>query len=1086
MNRVLIVGGFLASSAMAQFAMAQSSDIPVPIQPQVSSDRPDWENPTVNAINKLPARSSGFPFEDRGKAIAGAMEKSARYLRLDGAWHFAFSDDADQRPRDFWRDDFDVSAWKTIPVPSDWQAHGYGQARYNNITYPFPANRPLIRHDINSVGSYRRDFALPETWDRDGAIILHIGAAGAAYYVWVNGRQVGYSEDSKLPSEFDIAPYVRAGRNNISIQVFRWADGSYLEDQDFWRVSGIERGVYLINERKLRLTDTGIRSTLDDKHRDGRLSVDFRVAPGAAATVRAVLMDGGKPIWQHEGRVPAGKGERRSVIAATIPTPRQWTAETPNLYTLVTELTDDKGQLLQSTARRIGFRTVEIRDGQVMVNGRPITIRGVNRHEHDPETFHTISEASMRRDIELMKRNNINAVRTSHYPNAELWYDLADEYGLYVMDEANIESHAYMRAGDNDPAMRERYQIGYDGAWEQAHVSRVANMIARDRNHPSVIIWSLGNEAGTGPNFAKAAAAARQSDPTRLISYLGHGTLDLEHQVNDYVDIYAPMYDGLWKMESYARDSSHKQPMIQCEYSHMQGNSGGNLQDYWDIIYKYPKRLQGGFIWDWVDQGMSGRDEKGRFFWKMGGDYGPNPGGDTEFGDGLVHADRRPNPHFFEMRKVYQPISFQADDPASGAITLVNRQDFRDLSSYVLSWRLLENGVVKAEGDLADPGIPARGTGRINVPLPAGLVGNGKEHSLVVLARAKAGTTPLVTPGTVMAWEQFALDKAAASQTPPATGARVRIASDAGHRILRSGSSELSVDVASGLVDRLDFGGRTVLKGGAPNFYRAVTDNDIGADVPRTHQQWQFMSRNRRVESVETEAKADGSADIRVTYDIGIGTVRFTSLYRMAPDGRVTVTASFDPLRDNVPDPLRVGLYFQAPASYAKLAWYGRGKQESYADRKTGAPIALWSGRIADQNHDYMRPMETGNKVDVRWLDLADEDGTAFRIAGAKPLSANVLAFPYEDLDRRTPGTWRSSDIQPGQQVSVLIDAAQVGVGGDTAWDANARAHGKYRIASAALTYSFTIAPTDFAFDGEQANGQTDLLGPDFGMPIAD
>lgn len=1079
---ILVAGGALASPAAVQ-----SADIPVPIQPQVSSERPEWENPAVNAINTLPARASGFPFEDREKAIAGIKEKSSRYLSLDGDWYFAFSENSDERPRDFWRDDFDVSAWKAIAVPSAWQAQGYGQPKFNNITYPFPANRPLIRHDLNSVGSYRRDFALPASWDRNGAVILHIGAAGAAYYVWVNGRQVGYSEDSKLPSEFDIAPYLRAGRNNISLQVFRWADGSYLEDQDFWRVSGIERSVYLIAESKLRLTDTGVRAALDKRYRDGNLRVDFRVAAGARATVRAVLMDGDMPIWSEERRLGASSSERLARLGANIPAPRQWTAETPNLYTLVTELIDDKGRLLQSTARRIGFRTVEIKNGQVMVNGRSITIRGVNRHEHDPETFHVISEASMRRDIEMMKRNNINAVRTSHYPNAELWYDLADEYGLYVMDEANVESHAYMDAGNKTPgdrqAMRELYQIGFDPAWEHAHVSRVTNMIQRDKNHPSVILWSLGNEAGIGPNFAKAAAAARAVDPTRLISYLGYGTLGLEHQVNDYVDIYAPMYDSLWKMEAYATDPAHKQPMIQSEYAHMQGNSGGNLQDYWDVVYKHPGRLQGGFIWDWVDQGMNGRDEKGRFFWKMGGDYGPNPGGDIEFGDGLIHADRRPNPQFFEMRKVYQPIGFRAGDPAGGVITLINRQDFRDLSGFALSWRLLENGVIMAEGDLALPEIPARGSGQIQVPLPAGVVGNGSEHSLVILARAKAGTTPLVAQGTVMAWEQFLLDKPAAAAAP--AGGKVMIASDRGHRILRAGPGELSVDVQSGLVDRLDFGGRTVLKGGAPHFYRAVTDNDIGGEVPATHREWEFLSANRRVESVEAEPQADGSALIRVVYDLGTGSARFTSLYRMAADGRVTVTGSFEPLRDNMPDPLRVGLYFQAPPSYTQLAWYGRGRQESYADRKTGAPIALWSGRIADQNHDYMRPMETGNKTDVRWLTMAGEGGAAFRIEGMQPMSANVLAFPYEDLGRRPPGTWRSSDIQPRQHVSVLIDAVQVGVGGDTAWNEAARAHGKYRVPLAPLTYSFTIAPSDFARDSKGADSQSSLLGPDIAKPAA-
>lgn len=1075
MNRqicILLAGTILASSAMAQ--------VPLPIQPQVSADRPEWENPAINAINKLPARASGFPFEDRAKAIAGKKEDSARYLSLDGDWRFFFSPDVDGRPSDFWRDDFDVSAWKTISVPSNWQAQGYGDPKYNNITYPFPANRPLVAHDINSVGSYRRDFTLPATWDRSAPVILHIGAAGAAYYIWVNGKQVGYAEDSKLPSEFDIAPHVRPGANNIAIQVYRWADGSYLEDQDFWRVSGIERSVYLIAEPKLRLTDTAIRSTLDSQYRNGSLAVHFNVAPGAGATVRAVLMDGDRQVWNGETRVAASKMAREASLAAKIAAPRQWTAETPNLYTLVTELLDGDGKVLQSTARRIGFRTVEIKDGQVMVNGRPITIRGVNRHEHDPATFHVISEESMRRDIAMMKRNNVNAVRTSHYPNAELWYDLADEYGLYVLDEANIESHAYMAAGDKaaseGPGMRERYQVGYDPAWEQAHASRVTNMVQRDKNHPSVIFWSLGNEAGTGPNFERAATAARKIDPTRLISYLGYGTIDLEHKVNDYVDIYAPMYDSLWKMEDYAKDPTNRQPMIQCEYAHMQGNSGGNLQDYWDVIHKYPKRLQGGFIWDWVDQGMNGVDEKGRFFWKMGGGYAPNPGGDIEFGDGLIHADRRANPHLFEMRKVYQPISFTASDPASGVITIINRQDFNDLSGYDLSWRLLEDGVVKAHGTLADPGIAARGSGSVRVPIPSSLIGNGREHALVVLASAKTNHTPLADAGTIMAWEQFLLDKPAAA--PVAGSGKVTMAQDARHRVLRAGRSELSIDATTGLVDRFSIDGRTVLTGGTPHFYRAVTDNDIGAGVPDSHSQWDFISRNRHVSAVEMR-QADDGAEISVTYDLGAGAASFTTLYQMGGNGRVMVTATFTPLRDNMPDPLRVGLYYAAPSDFTGLAWYGRGPHESYADRKTGAPIALWSGRIAEQNHDYMRPQETGNKTDVRWLDIADGKGWGFRIRGAQPLSANVLAFPYEDLNRRQPGTWRSSDIQPREQVSVMIDAMQAGVGGDTAWSQDGRPHGKYRVSLKAVTYGFVIEPDDFANGSAGANGLADLIGPD-------
>lgn len=1070
-----IGGSFLASSASAQ--------VVPPVQPQASNTRADWENPIINDRGRLPARASGFAFENRPLALQGDMRKSSRYIDLDGEWRFSFTDNADLRPTDFWQDDFDSSHWGTIKVPGMWQAQGYGQPKYNNITYPFPANRPLIAHQINSVGLYRRDFTLSPGWFADKSVVLHIGAAGAAYYVWINGKSIGYSEDSKLPSEFDVTPFLRPGRNNISLQVFRWSDGSYLEDQDFWRVNGIERDVYLAAEPKVRTLDTVVTATLDKEYRNGRLSINMAVSPGATVTARAVLLDGEREIWASQSVVRAKSAQRAAKLESAIPAPRQWSAEAPNLYTLVTELVDGQGSVLQSTARRIGFRTVEVKQGQVMVNGQPIIIRGVNRHEHDPETFHVISEASMRQDIEMMKRNNINAVRASHYPNAERWYELTDEYGLYVMDEANLESHAYMDAGDKTPGRREDqrklYQIGFDPAWEQVHVTRSTNMVRRDRNHPSIMFWSLGNEAGLGPNFEKAAAAVRSLDPTRPVSYLGHGTLGLEHQVNSYVDIYAPMYDTLWKMESYAQDASHKQPMIQCEYAHMQGNSGGNLQDYWDVIYKYPK-LQGGFIWDWVDQGMNGTDANGRFFWKMGGDYGANPGGDIEFGDGMVHADRRPNPHFFEVRKVYQPMSFRSADPDRGIVTITNRNDFQDLREYDFEWRVLEDGAVTATGILPHPQVPARGHTDVSVPVPPSSGGTVKDRSLVVLARSRA--LPGIAAGTVMAWEQFHLGAAPPSPTLP-TGGRVTVRNKGAQRIVAAGLSELSVDATSGLLDHFTLNGQLVLSGGRPNFYRAVTDNDLGADVPTSHAAWATMSQERTVRSVSVDRGADGTASITVDFDLGTGAAAFSVTYQMAGTGQVKVSSKFTPLRDSLPDPLRVGLYFSAPSTFARMAWFGRGPHETYSDRKSGAPVARWAGRVSDQHHDYMRPMETGNKTDVRWFEIAGDTGKAVKVTGEAPLSINVLAFPYEDLDRRAPGTWRSSDIKPHGNVSVLIDAAQTGVGGDTAWSAEARAHGKYRIPLAPLTYSFTISPADFAADSRGANALLDLLGPDAGQP---
>ena len=1035
-----------------------------PVQPQVSPDRPDWENPAVYATNKQPARATGFPFETREKAMAGHRTKSERFLPLNGQWKFSFSPDADRLPKGFEQPSFDVSGWKEIKVPADWQTEGYDQPRYNNITYPFPANRPLIPHATNPVGSYRRDVEMPADWNGSD-VILHIGAAGSAYYVWVNGEKVGYSEDSKLPSEFDVTRFVRPGRNTVAIQIFRWSDGSYLEDQDFWRVSGIEREVFLMAAPKTRVRDFFVHAGLDEQYRNGKLAVDVAVTPGReATTAKAVLLDGDRRVAEISKAVPAGSGERTVTLAASIADVKPWTAETPNLYMLLVELYDAKGQIIQSTYSRIGFRTVEIRNGLVSVNGRPITIRGVNRHEHDPETFHVISYESMERDIQLMKRANINALRTSHYPNDPRLYELADKYGLYVMDEANIESHGYMDWANKHPEVRGRYQIGFDPAWEGAHVSRVTNMVERDKNHPSIIFWSLGNEAGIGPNFNKAAAAVKARDPARLVSYLGWGTWAgvSDHRPNDYADIYAPMYDSVEKMIDYAENWAFRQPMIQCEYAHMQGNSGGNLKEYWDAIYAHSDKLQGGFVWDWVDQSMYRYTADGRRYWGTGGEYGPNPGGDIEFGDGLNQPDRTPNPHLFEIRKVYSPIQFSNFDATAGTLTVTNRHDFVDLSNYDFGFEVLEDGVSVATGQLPALHVPARGHETVAIALPAFTRRPGAEYVLTVSARAKAGAIPAVDAAAVIGWEQFVLGRAPAS-TPPLSG-NVALTDSQGQIRLAARDAELVLDRKTGLIERYAVNGQPLLHGGAPNFYRALTDNDIGTGLEKSHGIWKNASAERVVQSIEARRLGNSAAEVTIRYSVGGGAAAFVSRYRMAGDGSVRVEGDFTPLKPDLPDPLRVGLFFSMPTRIDTVSWYGRGPHESYQDRKTGAPLGLWRGKIADQNHDYMRPQETGNKVDVRWMELLQPGVGGLRVRGDAPLSMNALAFPYDDLARRPPGTRRSTDIVPHGEVSLMVDAIQSGVGGDNAWDAGGRPLPQYRVPLKQTRYSFTLTP--FAGDG--------------------
>ncbi|MEP9400461.1 glycoside hydrolase family 2 TIM barrel-domain containing protein [Sphingomonas silueang] len=1053
MRSMLRIGAAAVAMAVAGTASAQSNAPRVdPVQ--VDPGRPDWENPTVNDVGRLPARATGFPFESRARALAGDRAKSDRFLSLNGEWKFAFSPNTTDVPVGFERPEYDVSGWKSIKVPAMWQAEGYDQARYNNITYPFPANRPLIPHATNPVGSYRRDVTLPAGWAGQD-VVLHIGAAGAAYYVWVNGQKVGYAEDSKLPSEFDVTRFVRAGRNTVAIQVIRWSDGSYLEDQDFWRVSGIERDVYLMAAPKTRVRDVFVHAGLDAAYRDGKLALELAVTPGAATTARYVLSDGAQTVAEGRATVPGGAAERVVTLTGSVPGVRPWTAETPDLYTLVVELTDARGTVLQSTASRIGFRTVEMKNGLVSVNGRPITIRGVNRHEHDPETFHVVSRASMENDIRLMKRNNINAVRTSHYPNDPYLYELADRYGLYVMDEANIESHAYMDYANKHPDDRARLQIGFDPAWREAHVSRVTNMVERDKNHPSILFWSLGNEAGIGPNFEAAAAAARARDPGRLISYLGWGTWGgiHDHRPNWYADIYAPMYDPAVKLADYAKNWNFRQPVIQCEYAHMMGQSGGNLQEYWDTIYAWPNKLQGGFAWDWVDQSMYRYTKDGRRYWGDGGEYGPNPGGDIEFGDGLLQSDRTPNPQLYELRKVYAPVQFDGFDPATGRVTVRNRHDFRDLSGFALDWEVTENGVTVAAGALPPLTTAARQAETITLPLSTVARRADAEYFVTINVRSRDGAVPLVPGGTLVGFEQLALAGTPAPLAAPAGVATLRQRGDA--FVLTAGTATLEIDRTTGLVRRYASGGRDLATGGAPHFWRAVTDNDLGIGTDRQLAMWKAMSDARTVTAIRADS---ATGTVTVSHALGDGAARFDTRYAMASDGSVAIDATLTPLKADLPPPFRVGLAFALPTDITEVEWYGRGPHESYVDRKGSAPIALWRGHIADQNHDFIRPQETGNKVDVRWMELSGA-GRGLRVQGAAPLMMNALAFPYADLDRHAPGTWKSTDIVPHGQVTLLVDAAQWGVGGDTQWSEFGKPLPQYRTGTGPTRVAFRLTP---------------------------
>ncbi len=1021
----------LVSTLAIATATAQTPAVPV-------AAPAEWERPEVIRIGAEPMHATFDGYETRALALRDDPARSRYHLSLDGPWRFHRSPTPETRPVGFERPDYDVSGWGTVAVPGILQAEGQGTPVFVGSGYPFPMNQPWIDHRLNEVGSYRREVTVPAQF-AGRRMLLTIGAAGAAYYLWVNGQRIGYSEDSKLPAEFDVTAAMRPGRNTVAIELYRYADGSYLEDQDFWRVNGIERSVTLYAAPPTHLRDIDVRAGLSNGYRDGTLALDVAVAGADAVRVRASVLDGRRVLLSREGLPDAARNVR---LTGTIPAVRAWSAETPELYTLLIELLDAKGHVVEATSRRIGFRTVAIDGGEVRVNGRRIMIRGVNRHEHDPHTFRIVSEATLRRDLELMKAANVNAVRTSHYLNDPRLYELADQVGLYVMDEANIESHGYLSQAqqNGDP---EHTLLGYKPEWKAAHLDRVERMVERDKNHPSILFWSLGNETGVGSSFEAAARWVKARDTTRLISFLGHSMSGWRHPTNSYVDIFAPMYDDVEKMVDYAERSEFTQPLILCEYAHAMGNSLGNFQDYWDVIRRYPK-LQGGFVWDWVDQTVIRKDATGRDYWAQGRDFVAD-GDDSPVGDGVIRSDRTPDPEYWEMAKVYAPIAFER---VGDGYAVLNRHDHIDLSRFTLDYTVLEDGRAVATGRVDMPAVAAGQRAPIALTVPAARDA-GAERMLVLRARAKARAIPLVAAGHVVGYEQFALSPPRALAAPQGSAVPV----DGGEVLrLAAGDAVLEIDRASGLVRRYARGGTTMLSGGTPDFWRAPTDNDIGTGMTKTHRMWEQFSNNRRLDAIA----ADGDA-IVVTHDMGVGSVKVTTRWTMDATGTARATVRFVPLRDDLPDPPRIGMQFRTPATLDRIRWYGRGPWESYADRKTAALIGNYAGMLADQYHGYARPQESGTKQDVRWIDLTGAGGAGVRVTGDRPMAVNALPFPYADLMEKAPGKAHSSDIRPHGDGTLLIDVAQSGVGGDTGWSTDGRPHMRYRVPLVPTEWTFTL-----------------------------
>ncbi len=985
-----------------------------------------WENPQIVGRNKEPAHVTLVPYADEVTALEGDRTASPYFELLNGRWWFKYAPNPASAPTEFYAPAFDVSEWDTIAVPGNWQLQGYDKPIYTNVVYPFPAeNLPRVPADDNPTGSYRRTFNVPEAWEGRQTFVLFDGV-DSAFYLWVNGERVGYSQGSRLPAEFNITPYVRTGENMLAVQVYRWSDGSYLEDQDFWRLSGIYRDVYLWSAPPIHVRNFWVVTDLDDEYRDAVIEVraevhNYNDQDVTNHTVEAMLYDAnGRPAFTDPlaARVDvAAGGEVTLALEQAVANPEKWSAEHPYLYELLLSLKDEAGEVLEVESSKVGFRKVEVTGEQIHVNGVPILIKGVNRHEHDPYAGHTVTVDSMLQDIRLMKQFNVNAVRTSHYPNDPRWYDLCDEYGIYVFDEANIESHGVWDKLTKDPA------------WETAFMERTIRMVERDKNHPCVLVWSLGNESGYGPNHEAVADWVRDNDPTRLIHY---------HPAEDapIVDVLGPMYPSVDRIIEMARDLDETRPVVMCEYAHSMGNSTGNLKEYWAAIERY-ERLQGGFIWDWVDQGLRQVTEDGEAWFAYGGDFGDEPNDGNFCINGLVWPDRKLQPALWEYKKVLEPVRVEPVDLLTGKVRIINNYDFSDLSSLDIAWTLSAAGEVLQSGELASLNTPAGASESVTIPFRQPALTPDTEYWLT-MSFTLAQDTPWAEQGHEVAWAQFELPFVVPAREPLLDVAgmpSLQLEESAAAIVVHGEDFSLTFDRETGRIESWRFGDKElVCEGPALNVWRAPTDNDANtwgdqtlairwreAGLHRLREQVKSVQVRRlstqlvqlTVHAIHTPAIEDASPGIESDY-----------VYTVYGNGDVVIDHRVVPSGDLPPLP-RIGLQMCLPGGYNNFTWYGRGPHETYADRKLGAKIGVYSGSVDDQYVPYITPQENGNKTEVRWATLTDGDGEGLLVEGMPLLNVSAHHFTAQDLTE----AGHTYELERRDDITLSLDYAQSGLG---------------------------------------------------------
>ena len=1005
----------------------------------------EWKNPEINAVNRAPMHTNYFAYSSSEEAAKADKENSSNFMTLNGIWKFNWVKNADARPTDFYRTDYNDKGWGQMKVPGVWEMNGYGDPIYVNVGYAWRSqyknNPPYVPIENNHVGSYRKEIIIPAEWSGK-EIFAHFGSVTSNMYLWVNGKYVGYSEDSKLEAEFNLTKYLKPGKNLIAFQVFRWCDGTYLEDQDFFRYSGVGRNCYLYSRNKKYIQDIRVTPDLDSNYTNGTLNVALNL--NGSGTVELNLTD---PAGKSVATAQVNGNGQKSVVM-DVSNPEKWTAETPNLYTLTATLKNGSNTL-EVIPVKVGFRKIELKGGQILVNGQPVLFKGADRHEMDPDGGYVVSRERMPQDILRMKQLNINAVRTCHYPDDNLWYDLCDQYGIYVVAEANIESHG-MGYGKETLAKNPSYK--------KAHMERNQRNVQRGYNHPSIIFWSLGNEAGYGPNFEQCYTWIKNEDKTRAVQYEQAGT-------NEFTDIFCPMYYDYDACKKYSEGNIDK-PLIQCEYAHAMGNSQGGFKEYWDLIRKYPK-YQGGFIWDFVDQSNHWKNKDGIDIYGYGGDFNKYDASDNNFNDnGLISPDRRPNPHAHEVGYFYQSIWTTPGDLSKGEIKVYNENFFRDLSAYYMEWQLLANGAVMQTGVVQDLNVAPQQTATLKLNLNTEKICPCKELLLNVTYKLKAAET-LMPAGSTVAYDQLTIRpytaKALELKNQKASNLDIVVPvikdNDHNYLIVEGENFIIEFNKHNGYLSRYEADGMQLLNPGAqltPNFWRAPTDNDYGAGLQHRYAVWKNpgLKLTSLKQSIENE-----QAIVQAEYEMKAVKGKLFLTYVINNEGAVKVTQKMEAGKEEkVSDMFRFGMQMQMPENFNEVEYYGRGPVENYADRNHSTLIGKYRQTVAEQFYPYIRPQETGTKTDLRWWRVLNISGNGLQFVGDAPFSASALNYSIESLDDGVQKDQRHSpEVAKAPFTNLCIDKVQMGLGCVNSWGTLPLE--KYRVPYQDYEFSFILTP---------------------------